>query len=260
MADARPSPPPNYLKYAFNDQHNLIALFGAACFSAAFASPLPLALGAAGELAWLTVGPRLPRFRDWVDEQLGEQYLARSEAAIEGALAELPEADVARFRALTVGVDDVLALARARLTRAELSLALHGVLELRRTFLDYLFLNQRVLSLLDPTPTPKLEQEAAQLQEAYSAERELNARMTIRQALTAVQKRMAQRAGLTGVQRTLELRLDMLEKASPQLKARLADPNFSELAAELDSALAEVGEADALERTVDDLFEIPVAA
>lgn len=260
MADAQPSPPPNYLKFAFEDQHNLIALFGAACFSAAFASPIPLALGAAGELAWLTIGPRLPRFRDWVNEQLSEQYLTRSEAAIEGALAELPEADVTRFRALSTGVDDLLAMARGRLTRAEQSLALHGVLELRRTFLDYLFLKERVLSLVDPSPTAELEKEAAQLQEDYSAERELTVRMTIRQSLTSVQKRMTRQSGLSGVQRNLELRLDRLEKAVPHLKGRLGDPGFTQLAQELDAALAEVGAADALEQTVDEIFEVPSAA
>jgi len=31
-------PPPEYVKYAFADQHNLLFLLGSACFSAAFAS------------------------------------------------------------------------------------------------------------------------------------------------------------------------------------------------------------------------------
>lgn len=254
------SPPPSYFKYALKDQHNLVVLFGAACFSAAFASPIPLAVAAAGELFWLGVGPRLPRFRAWVDAQLNAQYLTRSEAAIEGALAELPEADVVRFRALSTGVNDVLALAKPRLPSSEIELAQHGLLELRRTFLDYLFLSQRAQALVDPTPHDELAQEAAQLQEAYAAERELNARMTIRKSLTAVQKRIAQQSGLGGVRKTIDLRLEMLEKAIGHLKTRLADPGFTQLSQELDAALAEVGAADALELTLDQIFETPAAA
>ncbi len=53
---------PSYLKHAFKDQHNLVLILGAACFSLAFASPLPLLVGAAGEFLWLLTGPRLPPF------------------------------------------------------------------------------------------------------------------------------------------------------------------------------------------------------
>jgi hypothetical protein len=253
MADAELSPP-SYLKYAFKDQHNLVLLLGAACFSLAFASPLPLLVGAGGELLWLVVGPRLRRFRDWVDRELSTQYLARAEIAIEGALGELPEADVTRFKTLSAGVADLVQNGRERLSSRELQLSLHGLLELRRTFLDYLFLDQRVEALTDSTPTSAMEKEAAQLQESYSAERELTVRMTIRQALSAVQKRMQQQTELASVQRNIELRLEMLEKALPQLEGRLADPAFAQLAQELDTTLAAVGSAETLELTVDEIF------
>ena len=253
MADAQLSPP-SYLKYAFKDQHNLVLLFGAGCFSLAFASPLPLAIGAGGELLWLLVGPRLPAFRAWVDRQMSAQYLARAERAIEGALGELGEADVERFAKLTRHVDELVQGARERLTARELQLGLHGLLELRRTLLDYLFLGQRVEALLDPTPSAELEKEAAQLQESYTAERELTVRMTIRKALSAVQKRMSQQTALAGVKRNVELRLEMLDKIAPLLQTRLADPGFSQLAPELDTALAEVGSAETLERALDEIF------
>ena len=91
MADIQLSPP-SYLKFAFKDQHNLVLLLGAASFSLAFASPLPVLVGAGGEALWLLVGPRLPAFRGWVDAQLSTQYLARAETAIQGALRELRRA------------------------------------------------------------------------------------------------------------------------------------------------------------------------
>jgi len=254
MADAQLSPT-SYLKYAFKDQHNLVVLFGAACFSAAFASPLPLLAALGGELLWLLVGPRLPAFRDWVDGQLSAQYLARAETAIDGALAELSEDEAERFRALSRNATELVAGVRERLPPRQLQLGLHALLELRRTFLDYLFLNQRVEALVDSTPQADMEAEAAALQESYSAERELTVRMTIRKSLTALQRRISQQAALGSVRRNIALRLEMLEKALPQLKSRIADPAFELFAPEVDSALADVGSAETLELTVDEIFD-----
>lgn len=258
MAEAE-LPPPSYLKCAFQDQHNLVLLFGAACFSLAFATPVPLLIGAVGEVSWLLVGPRLPAFRAWVDRQISEQYLARAETAIRGALGELPEADVARFRELSRGVKDLMGSAHGKLPAHELQLSQHGLLELRRTFLDYLFLGQRVEGLVDNTTSADLEKEAAHLQEAYSAERELTARMTIRKSLTAVQRRISQQAALSTVKGKLASCLDLLEKALPALKARLADPSGSPLSQGVDTALAEIGSAETLELEVDEIFATPGA-
>ena len=91
-------PTPSYVsRLLFSDQHNLLFLLGAACFSAAFASVVPLLLGAAGEVSWLLLGPRLPAFRDWVDARESARYLARAEVAIAGAIAQLSEPEARRF-------------------------------------------------------------------------------------------------------------------------------------------------------------------
>jgi len=256
MADAQISST-SYLKYAFKDQHNLVVLLGAGCFSLAFASLLPLLVGVVFELLWLLSGPRLPAFRDWVDHRLSTQYLARAEAAIEAALAELSEADARRFCALSRNATELVANVQDRLSSRELQLGLHGLLELRRTFLDYLFLSQRVEALVDATPSADLEKEAAKLQESYGAERELMLRMTIRKALTSIQRRIKQQVALENVRRNLQLRLEMLENTLPYLRSRLADPAIEMLAPEVDAALAEIGAAEALELTVDEIFTQP---
>ena len=248
--------PPNYLKFAFKDQHNLLLLLGAFAFSLAFATPLPLLAGAGIELLWLSIGPRLPAFRGWVDAQLSTQYLAKAESAIQGALRELPETSAERFSTLSDKTEELVARARPRLSARELSLSEHGLLELRRTFLDYSFLSLRLETLRDPTPAADLEKEAAQLRESYAAERELTARMTIRQSLSSVQKRISQQSGLISVERDIELRLEMLDMTVSQLQARLADPGFV-LSQEIDNALAEVGSAESLELTVDEIFDGP---
>jgi hypothetical protein len=258
MSDAQLTPP-SYLKYAFKDQHNLVVLFGAACFSLAFASPIPLLVGGSGELLWLLIGPRLPAFRAWVDRQLSKQYLVRAEAAIEVALGELSEGDARRFRALSRNATSLVTSAKGRLPTREAQLSEHALLELRRTFLDYLFLRQRVEALVDSTPNADLEQEVARLQHSYATERELTARMTIRKALNALQRRITQQTALGGVSRSIDLRLEMLEGAMQYLKGRLADPAFGLLAAEIDAALTEIGAAEALELTVDEIFEQPAS-
>jgi hypothetical protein len=248
-------PQANYLEYAFKDQHNLVVLFGASCFSLAFASPAPLLVSAAGELLWLLVGPRLSAFRGWVDRQRSAQYLARSEAAIEGALRELDGHDANRYRILARHATELVSRAERRLSAAQLDLARHALLELRRTFLDYSFLSQRVEALREGTPQSDMEKQLAELQESYSAERELTVRMTIRKAQSSLQRRIDQQTALRSLHRTIELRLEMLEQAVPLLEGRLADPTLELLAPEVEGALTEIGSADALERAVDEVFE-----
>jgi hypothetical protein len=84
--------------------------------------------------------------------------------------------------------------------------------------------------------------------------------MTIRKSLTLAQKRLQQQQELIVINRTLETRLEMLERAVPYLKGRLVDPTFSQLPQELDKALADIGPAEALEIAVDQTFESPIAS
>jgi hypothetical protein len=253
MAEAQ-LPRASYLKHAFKDQHNLVVLFGAACFSVAFASTMPLFVSATAELLWLLVGPRLPRFRGWVDRQLNLQYLARAETAIDGALRELGEHDANRFRALSRNATELVEAAQDRLSARQLELSVLGLLELRRTFLDYLFLGQRLEALVDARPQAELEKESELLQESYRVERELTVRMTIRKALSSLQRRISEQAALHSVRQHLELRLGLLEQALPHLRSRLADPTLELLAPEIESALAEIGSADTLELAVDGIL------
>jgi hypothetical protein len=254
MADVQIAPT-SYLGYAFKDQHNLVVLFGAVCFSAAFASPVPLLVGAVSELLWLSIGPNLPVFRGWIDRRLNAQYLARAEVAIEGALGELSDRDANRYRVLAGNAAQIIASAEGRLPADQVRLALHRLLELRRTFLDYLFLGQRVEALRDATNVGH-EDELAELRQSYSSERELGARMTIRKQIASLQRQMSQHVALGDVQRNLALRLEMLEQALPDLKGRLAQP-ACDLALEINGALAKIGPAEALELTVDEILEPP---
>lgn len=248
----QPSPfPSSYLKYALADQHNVVALCGGACFSAAFATPAPLLLTAAGELAWLVAAPRLGAFRAWVDRRLSAEYLERAERAIEGALKELPEFAVNRFLALTAKLRAFTAAAAGHVSPRELQLGEHALLELRRTFLDYLFLDQRLRSLIDPAPIATFEAESARLQDAYRSERDLIQRMTIRNTLNGLQKKIGEQTGLAGVAKAVSVRLRKLEEAVPSAPER----DTEQLAPGILGSLAAIGSADALERAVDQIVD-----
>ena len=106
--------PPSYLKYAFKDQHNLISLLGAACFSLAFASPLPILLAAAAEFLWLALGSHLAPFRRSVDRRLEMQRRAAAEDVLTATRARLPPGEQRRFLSVSNSSENVLALARTR--------------------------------------------------------------------------------------------------------------------------------------------------
>jgi len=246
--------PPSYSKYAFADQHNLVLLFGAASFSVAFASPLPILAGAAGELAWLVLGSRVPAFRKRIDRRLDAQRRARAENALDATLAELPATYSRRFLGIRRGTEEILTLAQNRsdMPAAELQRTELGLSRVRSTFLDYQLLSRKVASLIDATPIAGLEQEAAWLQETYAADKDLSVRMTIRKALTQNQRQQQQHQQLTSVARAIELRLTMIEKALGYVKGRATDGASNQISHELDNLLSEVGSAAQLEPVIDE--------
>jgi hypothetical protein len=238
------------------DQHNVVLMFGAACFSLAFATPVPLIAGAGCELAWLVIGPRLPGFRRWIDRQLEAQRRARAEDALDALVGKLPATHSRRFLTMSRAADEVLLLARNRrgMQPAELLHAEQALTKVRSAFLDYQLLSVRVSTLIGATPIAAIEKEAARLQEAYAADKDLSVRMTIRKALTQNQRQQQQLQQLTGVDRTIELRLAMIEKALAYLKGQVADAASNLLSHELDGLLTEVGAAARLEVAINDAF------
>lgn len=262
MEDSELSVTPSYVKYAFADQHNLILLLGAASFSLAFATPLPLLAGAAGELAWLAMGSRMPVFRNAIDRGLETERRAQADDAVEAALGKLPAEQSRRYLDMSRSAAEMLALARNRrgIPPAELQRGEQALGRVRSTFLDYLLLSRRVAALVDATPSAAIEHEAAVLQQSYAAERDLSVRMTIRKALTQNQRQQQQLQQLTSLGRTIELRLSMIEKALAYLKGQVGDAASNLLSHELEGLLAEVGAAARLEVAINDAFGAPSAS
>jgi ElaB/YqjD/DUF883 family membrane-anchored ribosome-binding protein len=253
---------PSYVKYAIADQHNLILLFGAAVFSLAYASPLPVLAAGVAELLWLVVGPRSKAFRALVDNRIDAQQKAYLEAEMDSALGKLPEAYSARFQALKRNAEEVLARVRERadVPPQQLRSTAYGLLTMRRIFLDFQALARRVLTLVEATPTANLEEEMLRLQQAFAADRDLSARMTIRKALTQTQRQLQQQQQLLSLGRTVELRLDTIEKGLGYLKDQVIESGTERLPHEFARVLGEVGLAQELEPLVDDILNAPMPA
>ncbi len=96
MEDFRHAFRGGYRKRAFVVQYNLILLFGAAAFSAASASWVPLLVGLGVEVVWLLTAPLFSAFRRWVDagrdDDLGSRHesFASSRASARAAAAPAP--------------------------------------------------------------------------------------------------------------------------------------------------------------------------
>ena len=182
--------PRNYFQRAFSDQHNVILLIGSVLLSLAFASFLPLLIGFVGEVLFLSICPRLPAFRAWVDARDSAVHKLETERALEGDLSSLTPAYRLRFEAFSRLLDEVVGRLAAQRTfgfdglaavRQNFDTLLHSALSLLRT-------QQTVSAAIAEIPALELAQEVARLDRAFAAERDLELRMGLRQqALLALE-------------------------------------------------------------------------
>jgi hypothetical protein len=239
---------PSYVAEAFFQQYNLILFGGSLLFSLASASPLPAAVGAGVELLWLGVGSRLPAFRRWVDRKRDARARLELDDSITLAMQELDGVHTARLVALERVLDEVRGFA-LRSGDAEALAPVLGKLDaIRPGVLRVCQLHQRLTRFLNAPAEAGLEQEIARLDRAFTSERDLAVRFTLRQAIVQAQKRKQERDRLVGLRRGIELRLEMLDKSAAHLRSRSATLlSPAELEAEVDQLSAELASVTALE-------------
>jgi hypothetical protein len=218
-------PARSYFRRAFFDQHNLILLAGAAVLSLAFASPLPALIGAGAEVLFLLIAPKLEAFRVFVDRQdsaLRKQRLVRS---LSVDVASLGPGYAPRFEAFSRALDEMVAhsVARRALSFDELDSVQEHFEQLLRSLLELMLAHQSVLVAIAEIPALELAQEVARLDRAFTGQRDLEARMGLRQQLLAAQKRLTQREELEKAGGKLELELSTLEKSVGTLRTRAAE-------------------------------------
>ncbi|MFZ5893300.1 MAG: hypothetical protein ACOY0T_19730 [Myxococcota bacterium] len=232
-----------YLDRAFLDQHNVIALIGAAAFSIAFASPWPLALAALAELVWLALGPRLPAFRARADRRELEERREREQAQLASRPLFRESTFAARFAALSQGAEEVRELCVRYSPSAEVMAGVeHALHQLRSNFVDFAEAQHSLALELRQTPATQWNEELSELKRHLGAERDLEKRMAIRNSIVAAERALAERNAILSHMQGLGAKLDVLQQSLSSLKA--VQPNSrgaEQLLQELNALLTEVG-------------------
>lgn len=243
-----PAASPSYLGAAFLQQYNLILFGGSALFSLASASPIPFAVSAGLELLWLGIGPRLPAFRRWVDQRRDAAARLELDDSITTAMQALDGVYTSRLLALERKLESLRSVALAQNSPEELTPTLADLDSVRPGALRLCQLHQRLSRFLSHPSDAELEQEIARLDQAFTQERDLGVRFTLRQAIVMAQKRKQERDRVRALRRALELRLEMLEKSVNHLVSRSeALLSSAELRGAIDELLAQLASVEALE-------------
>jgi hypothetical protein len=249
---------PNYLSSAFFSQYNLILLGGAALFSLASASLLPLMVGVTLELLWLGLGSRVSAFRRGVDLRLETERRTQLDDSVLSGMRALGGEHTARLVALERAISAISA--RAATGDGPIPIAALAELDqLRPLFLRHCQLHERLSRRLQELVLAPPAEEVVRLSQAYAAERDLGARYTLHQAIKLAQRRVEQQARMLEMRGEIEQKLALIEQVPGQLHSQqqLGLPN-SDLAADMHAVLASVGISTALEVELNELGVLSV--
>jgi hypothetical protein len=247
-----------YLSSAFYSQYNLILLGGAALFSLASASLVPLLVGLAAELVWLGLGSRLSAFRHQVDHQLESERRSRIDDSVLGGMRALGSEHTSRLVALEQAISSVSARASASGTSLPIA-ALAELDQLRPLFLRHCQLSERLSRRLQELALAPPEAEVAKLSVAYAAEKDLGARFSLHQAMKLAQKKVEQQSRMVEMRRELEQRLALIESVPNQLLSQQQlGLSSAELATDMHQLIASLGVSAALEAELGELGALSV--
>jgi len=239
-------PSESTLKRLFFVQENVILLGGAVLFALALASPVPLLLGAAGELLWLAFGSMSPGVRRWLE---------RRGAAARAVTPSSPE-DAGPARVSTGALAPeyarrVLTLERALATlrgfggarpQPPFERAMARLAALTPLYAAFCETHRRIGRFVVGTSEGHLLAEAERLKAQFAAEKDLGTRLTLRQAIGAAQRHVAHRREMVELQRSVAVKLESVERSLAYLvsqgPALVSNPN---LPAEVEALLAELG-------------------
>jgi hypothetical protein len=239
---------PTYVSTAFYSQYNLILLGGAALFSLASASPLPLLIAGAAELAWLSFGPQLPAFRRHVDERAAGERRARLDDEVMSGMQSMSSEHSSRLLAVGQNIswismrgEDPTAPPAEREALLELEL-------LRPAFMRLCHLRERLQQRLEEMHLSPPEQQVVELTRAYALEKDLGHRFTLHQGIKLAQKKIEQQYRFADVLRQVEHKLSLVEQSLTHLRSQqqqgLAGPD---LIREIQSVMTHVLLVPALE-------------
>jgi hypothetical protein len=214
-----PTREPSYLVRLFSLQYNWILFGGALLFSLASASRLPALVGTAVEVLVLLVGSNLPGVRRWLDRRDAAFRRAAANDAVMTAVRGLERDYASRVLALDHALGDIRDFGGPRPEPA-FEAAVSRLETLRSVHLGLCEAHQRVTKFLAATPTKELAAEAERLKAAFSAEKDIGLRLTLRQALTLAQRRIEHRESLGQTLRGLGVRLESVERSIAYLRSQ----------------------------------------
>jgi len=253
----------SYVARAFWNQYNVILLAGAALFSVALASFVPILVAAVAEVVWLGIGARSAAFRSWVAHRAFLERRARLEQELESSLAALDPSYRERFAAMGRAISEILELLGGQMgvSRSELETATLKLDEVRAAFLRFSAIHQRLFRFAAETPVTDLEREVVRLREQFSGEKDLGVRVTVRQALGLAERRLQQWQQIGNTRRTVEVQLDTVEKSFSYVKSRaMGFATGPEILREIDGLLSQVSSVGAFEAETQDATRFPSMA
>jgi hypothetical protein len=231
----------SYLRRAFFLQTNLILLGGAALFSLASASALPLFVGLGLEAVWLLIGPNLGVVQRLLRRPPSIQPVApqpERAAPPRPALEPLYANRAALFERVLRDIEEHaqrLDAASQRHVRSRIEFV-------GRSFSALCESHQRVSKYLAGTLEVTLLEEIARQKRAFSAEKDLALRLAIRQSVVLAERRLEQRGHAEKSLRAAAIRLETFERAAGAVRAQAQALGLTgEVVAELEALCTELG-------------------
>jgi hypothetical protein len=124
------------------------------------------------------------------------------------------------------------------------------------TFVDLCRVEQRLARFLRETSKTALEDEVDRLKASFTAERDLGVRFTLRQGVKLAERRLAHRERVTLSTRSLELKLDAIERALAYIRSQAISMGpTADFIREIEALAQQVGSAGAFEAEVSRALE-----
>jgi hypothetical protein len=224
-------------------QYNLILVGAAALFALASASVMPLLAAAAGEVIWLGLGALSPGVRRWLDRRDAAMQRARRFGDATATSESLDTEHARRVAALERALAEMKEFGRRRPSPV-FERAVQRLESLRSVHVGLCETHQRIERFLAATNAAELSAEAERLKAAFSAEKDLGIRLTLKQALGAAQRRVEHRQSMAQLLRGIAVKLESVERSVAYMRSQglalTANPRFYD---EVEAMLAEIGPA-----------------
>jgi hypothetical protein len=228
---------------AFYNQYNYILMGGAALFSIATFTWIPLMLGAGIEALWLFLGSDSSPFKRWVTIQESLEERERLKLRAQEALKTLEPGYLQRFRGLEQCSERIQKLAEdnpsleTSLVQAEMD----KLGKLLHSFLEMAVTHQRLGHYLIDNDETELRRDIEATDRALKHEQNAAVISGLKQGLALAQKRLKQHQGIEANWRALGVKMDTLDKSFRYLESHVvAISERAQLAEEIDELIVGV--------------------